>query len=120
IVWNETNPNQTGFIQNLVGDVTDEDGLAYVLVRTKVSVKGNPVDAVYVTTDYDRIAEDFTSPLGAAVTRAAKKYAANAAMLIKRGQNDKKVRKGLDAAMTNAAALATSTVELALPRGDDA
>jgi hypothetical protein len=119
LVWNETNPNQTGFIQNLVGEVTDDNGLGYVLVRTKVSVKGNPMDAVYVTSDFDRIAEDFTSPLGAAVTRAAKKYATNASMLIRRGQDAKKVRRGLDSAMNHATVLAASTVDLALPRGDE-
>ena len=85
-VWNENKPNHSGFIQDLVGDLTDEKGRAYVLIRAKVSVKGNPLDAVYITTDYERISDDFTSPLGAAVTRAAKKYAANAAMLIERGQ----------------------------------
>ena len=84
-----------------------------------MSVKGNPLDAVYITTDYERISDDFTSPLGAAVTRAAKKYAANAAMLIERGQDDKKVRKGLDVAMQTATTLATSTIDSALPRGGD-
>jgi hypothetical protein len=57
---------------------------------------------VYVTTSYALIADDFTSPLGQAVTRAAKKYAANATMLIQRGQDGKVIRKGLDSAMNNA------------------
>jgi len=118
-VWNEVNPNQSGQVQKLVGEVTDSEGLGYVLVRTKVSVEGNPLDAVYVTTSYPLIADDFTSPLGQAVTRAAKKYAANATMLIQRGQDGKVIRKGLDAAMNNAQALAGSIVDLALPEGDD-
>jgi len=119
IVWTELNPNQATGLQALVGEVSDDEGLGYVLVRTKVSLQGNPVDAAYVTTDYGLIAEDFTSPLGQAVTRAAKRYASNATMLIKRGQNARRIRKGLDAAMRNATALAASTVDLALPRGDD-
>ena len=118
-VWNEVNPNQSGQVQKLVGEVTDSDGLGYVLVRTKVSVEGNPLDAVYVTTSYPLIADDFTSPLGQAVTRSAKRYAANATMLIQRGQNGKSIRKGLDTAMNNAQALAGSMVDLALPEGGE-
>ncbi|WP_027007217.1 hypothetical protein [Conexibacter woesei] len=120
VVWSEANENHSGAVQTLVGDVTDDNGLGYVLVRTRVSIDGNPTDAVYVTTDYQRIAEDFTSPLGQAVTRAARKYAMNATMLIKRGQDARKVRKGLDGAMQSATALATSTVDLALSGGDEA
>jgi len=119
LVWNEANPNQSGYVQKLVGEVTDDDGMGYVLVRTKVSVQGNPVDAVYVTTSFGLIADDFTSPLGQAVTRSAKRYAANAAMLIHRGQDAKQIRKGLDSAMANAQALAGSMVDLALPESTE-
>ena len=119
LVWNEVNPNQSSQIQKLVGEITDEEGLGYVLVRTKVSLQGNPLDAVYVTTSLLLIADDFTSPLGQSVTRAAKRYAANAAMLIQRGQDAKQVRKGLDLAMKNAEALAGSMVDLALPEDSE-
>jgi len=110
-VWNQTNPNAGGKVQEMVRKES------LTLCRTKISRNSTLIPAVYVTADLECLKQDFGLPLKTSVRNAANKLAKNmAATMETHPELAKQLAKEVESGMKNATQLARAT--LALSAGD--
>ncbi len=108
-VWNEAKDAHVGRIQRMLG--TKRTGLT--LCKTKVSIDGNPVDALYVTDVEELIMADYVGPRKDAIRKAADKFAKDLAQVSQRNPALAEVlQRELEAGMKAATQLARATLEL--------
>jgi hypothetical protein len=114
-VWNQTNPNVSGKVQQMV----QAKGLT--LCRTKVSRSSMLLPAVYVTADLECIKQDFGLPLKTSVRNAANKLAKNmAAAMETHPELAKQLAKEVESGMRNATQLAKNTLALSAGESEEA
>jgi hypothetical protein len=108
-VWNEAKDAHVGRIQRMLG--ANRTGLT--LCKTKVSIDGNPVDAVYVTDVEELVLADYVGPRKDAIRKAADKFAKDLAQVTERNPALAEVLgRELEAGMKAATQLARATLEL--------
>ncbi len=108
-VWNEAKDAHVGRIQRMLG--ANRTGLTSC--KTKVSIDGNPVDALYVTDVEELILTDYVGPRKDAMRKAADKFAKDLAQVSERNPALAEVlQRELEAGMKAATQLARATLEL--------
>jgi hypothetical protein len=108
-VWNDAKDAHIGRIQRMLG--SNRTGLT--LCKTKVSIDGNPVDAVYVTDVEELVLADYVGPRKDAIRKAADKFAKDLAQVTERNPALAEVlQRELESGMKAATQLARATLEL--------
>lgn len=115
-VLNQLLPDASKQIQKVTG--ISKPG--FVFCRTIVDRGGVETDAVYITDNPKLIMADFAFVLRDAVRKAAEKEAKNLGMvMVRRPEMAAKLRKELEASLTNATNFARSTLALSSGSTDD-
>lgn len=113
-VWNQTNPNVTGKVQQMVR------AKSLTLCHTKISRNSTLLPAVYVTADLECLKQDFGLPLKTSVRNAANKLAKNMAAAIETHPDlAKQLAREVDSGMKNATQLAKATLALSAGESEE-